>query len=476
MATPIPANRCAFTAEEIIRATDARPSGPGGVHVESVSIDTRSIAPGALFVALRGGRDGHQFLRAAAARGAAAAIVEGSRADPALPCFEVGDTLEALGRLARLHLRRRRAAAPLPVIAVGGAAGKTTTKEMTAALMRALVGRALATPGNLNNLIGVPMTIFTLSESDRAAVIECGTNQRGEIRRLADIVAPDAALVLNADIEHTEGLGSLEGVADEEASLFTTARVAVVNSAEPMILARVPAAMRMVRFGDTADADVRLLWRRTDEPGRQEIAIELGKELAEAGAQRTLRARLHLIGAASALNATAAVAAVAAALAHPLSGDEIAALGGALESVRAVDGRLSTRALGGVVVIDDSYNANPRSVRAALAAARETADGLGARLIVALGDMLELGELSAEMHRQALRDVVTARPAALIAVGPEMNAAILADRIEAPAIVHSCADSPDAAAIVRSLARPGDVLLVKGSRGVAMERVIAGLE
>jgi UDP-N-acetylmuramoyl-tripeptide--D-alanyl-D-alanine ligase len=163
-------------------------------------------------------------------------------------------------------------------------------------------------------------------------------------------------------------------------------------------------------------------------------------------------------------------------MARPLAGDEIAAIGRALATIRPVDGRLSTREIGGVVVIDDSYNANPRSVRAALAAARETAEGLGARLIVALGDMLELGALAAEMHREAIRDVSNTRPAALIAAGPEMAAAIRAARAaELPRIVHVCGNSREAAAIARGIVHAGDVLLVKGSRGIAMERVIAGL-
>ncbi|MGH7248402.1 MAG: Mur ligase domain-containing protein, partial [Pseudomonadota bacterium] len=178
MATPIPENRCVFTADEIVRASGAAASGAGAAptQVEGVSIDSRTVARGALFVALRGIRDGHEFIDAAAARGAAAALVERGRAHSTLPCLEVNDTLEALGALARFHLERIRGTHPLPLAAIGGAAGKTTTKELTAALVRALYGDILATPGNLNNLIGVPMTVLTLTPRERAAVIECGTN------------------------------------------------------------------------------------------------------------------------------------------------------------------------------------------------------------------------------------------------------------------------------------------------------------
>ncbi len=211
MATAIPRNACAFTLAEVGAATGGRVIGDQSAAVRGVSIDTRTVAAGELFVALRGaGSDGHRYLAEAAARGASAAIVERGRRDAALKCVEVDDTLVALGRLAHWHTRRIRDARAVRCIAIGGAAGKTTTKEITAALARATMGPALSTPGNLNNLIGVPMTLFMLTAEHRAMVIECGTNTRGEIPQLSAIVEPDVALVLNVDIEHTEGLGTLE--------------------------------------------------------------------------------------------------------------------------------------------------------------------------------------------------------------------------------------------------------------------------
>lgn len=480
MATPIPENRCRFSTTEVIRATSAIYIGGNEMSFEGVSIDSRSIASGALFVALRGVRDGHEFLGAAAARGATAALVERGRSHPALECFEVDDTLTALGALARFHLNRTRTHHQLPTIAIGGAAGKTTTKELTAALGRALFGEILATPGNLNNLIGVPMTILTLTDAHRAAVLECGTNQRGEIEKLARIVAPDVALVLNVDVEHTEGLGSLEGVADEEAELYLTAGVAIVGTAEAMLVARIPTGMKTVKFGASTDAEVRLASRVVVTPGRQRIAIALARSMTANGVDGALEANLGLLGAASAMNAAAALAAVIAAYARPLGRNELAAIARALAVVEPVAGRLSTREVAGIVVIDDTYNANPRSVRVALEAARETAGGLRARLIVALGDMLELGELSPSMHQQAVRDIFRTRPDACIVVGAEMAAALEAaacdvDPLPRPAVLERAADSRAAAAIVRSLVRPGDVLLVKGSRGIAMERIIEAL-
>lgn len=476
MQTAIPVNECAFESAEILRATGASFSHTGGVRVQAVSIDTRTIAPGSLFVALRGVRDGHEFLDAAAARGAAAALVERGRRHPTLPCFEVHDTLAALGALARYHLERIRAVSSMPVVAIGGAAGKTTTKQLTAAVMRALFGEVLATPGNLNNLIGVPMTVLTLTGRHRAAVLECGTNQRGEIERLGEIVRPDIAVVLNVDIEHTAGLGSLSGVADEEAGLFRNARCAVVSVSEPLLMARVPAGLRLTTFGARIGADVQVLSRAPIGPSQQQIELGLASWMVEPTISPRIRTTLNLIGEPIAENVAAAIAAASAAWAQPFGTDQMATISRALASAHGETGRLSVYDRNGILVIDDSYNANPRSVRAALRAARETADLLRARLVVALGDMLELGELAPAMHEAAVREVLDARPEEFIAVGHEFTAAV--NRLSlGPSLtrVHLARDTTAAALLAGTIVRVGDVLLVKGSRGIEMERVLEGL-
>ncbi len=505
MATPIPINQCEFTLAEVVAATGgrlvatnsavkfgdgvqgARPAAGGAAgsyrtgagsdgNVRGVSIDTRSIEAGALFVALHGAAsDGHDYLAQAAARGATAAIVATGRHHPALDCIEVDDTLAALGRLAHRHLARIRAARPVPLIAIGGAVGKTTTKELTAAVVRALFGATLSTPGNLNNLIGVPMTIFTLAGEHQAAVLECGTNTRGEIPRLAQIVEPDTAMVLNVDLEHSEGLGTLDDIADEEAALFSTAtRYAVASADEPMVLARIPKHLRRITFGKSPDAHVRLVGRSAG--ARSRIRVELARELVAAGIEPFIETEIALLGEAAALNCTAAIAGVAAMRATPLESRELAAVAQALASVQPVAGRLASTSINGIFVIDDTYNSNPRSIRAALAAAREVADGLGARLVIAMGDMLELGDQSAAAHREAIRDVIRSRPAAFVAVGPEMNSARAVLSGDAhTAEIANVPDSLAAAKVIADLVRPGDVLLVKGSRGIAMERIIERL-
>ena len=493
MATPIPVNQCKFSAAEIVSATGATYHGDPGIRIEGVSPDSRKIKLRQLFVALRGVHDGHDY------------IAEAAKLRP--PRRSSNAAVRATScPVSKLTTRSPRSASWPPAIRTHPPATRVTRHrrrrrrgqdhhQRAHRRPRARhFGQVLATIGNLNNLIGVPMTLLTLTPEDRAAVIECGTNQPGEIARLAAIVRPDVALVLNVDIEHTEGLGSLEGVADEEAALFATAKIAVTGAAEAMLLERVPQGTRLVTFGTSPSADVRLLGRTIIAPGRQRVSLALPHPMIEADLRLDTAVfgpeeepeplfdfALNLLGAASALNAAAAVAAVVAALGRALSRAQLTVIAAALETVKPVPGRLATREVHDHVVIDDTYNANPRSVRAALEAARETADGLKARLLVALGDMLELGALSAPMHAEALCELLRVKPDLIVLVGPEFAAAArtvagLPDSGYDPNRIAFAADSATAAHAMRSLVKPGDVVLVKGSRGIAMEKVIHSLE
>jgi UDP-N-acetylmuramoyl-tripeptide--D-alanyl-D-alanine ligase len=478
MATPIPNNAAEFTLAEIARATGGAFSGTPDLKVRGVSIDTRNLTAGALFIALRGVSDGHRFLPEAARRGAIAAIVERGRRVADLACVEVDDTLVALGRLAQYHSHRIRAAHQIPLIAIGGAAGKTTTKEITAALAQAVFGATLSTLGNLNNLIGVPMTLLMLTDAHRAMVIECGTNTRGEIPRLAAIVEPDVAMVLNVDLEHTEGLGSIEDIADEEAAIFNrTRRAAVIPVDDARLVRRVPSSLRAATFGLEDEATVRLLERTATTHGRAAIAIRLDPSTVAAGVDPTVRTQIALIGRSGAMNCTAAVAAVAAASPAPLSNQQLRAMEHALAEIRPVAGRLALREIGGLVVIDDSYNAQPPSVRIGLEAAREMAHRLGARLVIALGDMLELGTLAKPAHAVAVEDVLSSHPAVFLAIGEETRAAVAALRPRAhDCDIRLCGNSEEAARLITGLVRKGDVVLVKGSRAIATERIVEALE
>jgi len=481
MATTIPPNRCAFTLGEIAAATEGElVGGDARTTTVGVSTDTREMERGALFVALRGAAsDGHDYLRQAASRGAVAAVVSRGRQVASLPCIAVKDTLAALGSLARRHLQRVRAEGRVPVIAVGGAAGKTTTKELLAAAARAVFGPTLATSGNLNNRIGVPMTIFALSGEHRAAIIECGTNLRGEIAQLAHIVEPDAALVLNVDIEHSEGLGSLEEIADEEAAMFSTARrFAIVSTEQPLLRSRIPHRLSVLTFGTSSEADVRLASRALLENGRSRIMLKVNPRLVKSGESPLLVAEIGLLGPAMALNCAAAVAGVLAISPEPLSGDQLHAIADAFAAADPVSRRLALANLKGMLVIDDSYNAQPPSVRAAIATASELADHSKARLIIILGDMLELGTLSASSHDETIRAVLASRSALFVAVGPEMTAAltrVLNGPVGAGVKCLQARDSDEAGRLIAGKLRAGDVVLVKGSLGMAMDRVVASL-
>jgi UDP-N-acetylmuramyl pentapeptide synthase len=194
------------------------------------------------------------------------------------------------------------------------------------------------------------------------------------------------------------------------------------------------------------------------------------------GVEAFMETEIALLGEAAALNCTAAIAGAAAMRTAPLESRELDSIADALAAVQPVSGRLTSASIGGIFVIDDTYNSNPRSIRAALAAAREVADGLGARLVIAMGDMLELGDQSAAAHQEAIRDVMRSRPAAFVAVGPEMNSAnAIVSRDANTTGILTSPDSIAAAKVVAGLIRPGDVLLVKGSRGIAMERIIERL-
>ncbi|MFZ0887685.1 MAG: Mur ligase family protein, partial [Candidatus Binataceae bacterium] len=396
MATPIPQNQCALTLGEITRATGGTLfGGTDTLAVRGVGIDSRNLRPGSVFVAIRGAtHDGHAYLAQVAKGGAAAVVVERGRGAAAIPSVEVGDTLVALGDIARFHLERERAARAIPLLAVGGSAGKTTTKEMAAALVRTLFGRTLSTPGNLNNLVGAPMTVLTLTPEHRACVIECGTNVRGEMARLGAILSPDVALIVNVDVEHSEGLGTLESIADEETSILRfTRRAAVVPFEDALVTVRIPAGLGRIGFGHSPRADVRLISRLGTRDGSK-ITIGLAPALVAPNAPASVAAELRMLGPQAAINATAAVAAAAALWQKPLTREQVESIERALHAIAPVEGRLSTRTIAGAIVIDDSYNSNPRSVRAALSAADEAARIRKARLVIAMGDMLELGALS----------------------------------------------------------------------------------
>jgi UDP-N-acetylmuramoyl-tripeptide--D-alanyl-D-alanine ligase len=431
-------------------------------------------------VALQGDRfDGHAFLAEAAAKGAAGAVVRrGTPAVAGLPLLEVDDTFRALGALAGFHRRRFS----IPVGAVAGSNGKTTTKEMVAAILRTR-GLALATEGNLNNEVGVPLTLFRLSDLHRSAVLELGMSSAGELARLTAMTCPDAAVVTLVAAEHLEFLKDLDGVAEAEGEVYRGLRpgsVAVVNADDVRCMAqaeRVASGVKKIFFGRSPLADVRLFGVTAHGVEGQEICLE-GEEGEGGGGAGRLRSgsnlqlrritvRLGFVGEHNAMNAAAA-AAVARALSY--SFEEISA-GLAAARPFAHRSRIVPGA-GGITILDDCYNASPASMEAALATLAELKRSGSGRAVAVLGDMLELGAAEESAHRELGRRARESGIAAAVFFGPRSS--ITFKEFSSSSSAHFTEIEP-LLAWLRPRLNAGDVLLVKGSRGMKLERVVDAL-
>jgi UDP-N-acetylmuramoyl-tripeptide--D-alanyl-D-alanine ligase len=453
--------------ERALRERSARVGSAVPADLGEVVTDTRADVSGRLFFALAGERfDAHDFAGEALAKGATAVIVE--RVPDGVGenrLIVVDDVLRALQDLAHAHLMSVEARR----VALTGSNGKTSTKELVAAVVGACVGedRVLATEGNLNNHIGLPLTALR-TESDHAVVVlEMGMNHLGEIERLCEIADPDVGLVTNIGVAHAGPLGGIEGVAQAKGELFAGLRkdaVGVVNADDPRVVAQADARLagRALRFGRAADAHVRLVASRTHEESG--LVVTLAHDGHEASA------RVPYEGEHNAQNAAAAVA-VAVAL-----GLEFQTAVAGLERARVVGGRLKRcAAASGALVLDDTYNANPDSMRAAFAALASLAGDR--RRVVALGDMLELGDDAELQHELIARAAVQSGVARLFACGTFREAykkGALAAGLDGDA-VELAEDSAALAPRVLAATAPQDAVLAKGSRGARMERVVERL-
>jgi UDP-N-acetylmuramoyl-tripeptide--D-alanyl-D-alanine ligase len=447
-----------WTSAELRAATGG--TIPDGVEATGVSIDSRGIAPGELFVALRDQRDGHDFVGDALARGAAAAMVD--RPVPgAAPLLAVGDTLEglqALGRAARGRSAARFAG-------VTGSVGKTTTKEMLRLVLSAF-GRTHAATASHNNHWGVPLTLARTPRDARFAVIEMGMNNRGEIAPLSRLARPHVAVVTSIGTAHIGHLGSQAAIAEEKADILLGLEPggAAVLPADTPFLPRLreraaELGAPVLTFGEAPEADARLLSWSGDAEG-------VSAEIELRGA--TLGARIGAPGHHMALNACAVLAAVAA------LGEDVGRAAAALALFGAGAGRGQRVALrlpgGTATLIDDSYNASPASIRAGLGVLAAQA---ARRRLVVLGDMRELGEAAAAMHAELAPDV--AEVADLVfCCGPMMGH--LFDALPAERRGAHLPDSASLAPLLAAAVRPGDAVLVKGSLGSRMAVVISALK
>lgn len=453
-------------ARDVLQATGGRLlQGDAGVRFTSVSIDTRTIEPGCLFFAIRGPRhDAHGFLGDALAKGAAGLVVEQAGAVPDFGdavAIEVTDSSRALREVAALHRRRFRG----PLIAITGSNGKTTTKEMCAAIL-GQSGPCLRTRGNLNNEYGLPLTLLARREEDRTAVVELGMNHRGEIAVLAGIADADIGVVTNAGTAHIEFLGSREEIAREKTDLLAAlprTATAILFGDEPLLEAERPRIQaRTLTFGLGKRCDVRAENVRRPEPGR--FAFDVAWEGCRLG---VVVAGIHEGTVPNAL-----AAATAARVAGASDADVVAGLA----AYRPPPGRMNLRPLGDDrFVLDDTYNANPQSMAAALAGLVDVR-GEG-RALAVIGEMGELGETAGAAHREAGAMAARLGVDRLVALG-EHAAEVVAAAVEAglPA-EHGFVGSDHDEIVTRLLRelRPGDRILVKGSRSMRMERVVEGL-
>ena len=451
-----------LTVQELVRATHgALIGGDLGVPVTGVSIDSRSLAVGEAFFAIRGYRlDGHAYVRDAAARGASCLVVHALPDEIPLdvPVILVDDTTRALGRLALFH----RSRFAVPVVAVTGSNGKTTTKEMIAAILAGL-GPVLKPEGSFNNQWGLPLTLLRLTPEHRAVALELGASRRGDIAALAEISRPTVGVVTTVSSAHTEFLDSLEGVQREKATLVEAIPPdgrAVLNADDERVMAMAAVSRAPVlTFSTRGGADVSLVGAPGETTGGLAFTLDIG------GARRSVS--LSFAGRHNVVNA---LAAAAAGWAVGLSPAQIVR---GLEAARPPKGRCVWRRAGALRILDDTYNANPASVLAALDTLQAVRDAR--RLVVVLGDMLELGAIGKSAHRTIGRAVAAAGAAEFIATGPLMRLAVEAAREAGLAESHHAPTFEDTVALLLKRLVPGDAVLVKGSRGMGMERVVDAL-
>ena len=453
-------SRALWSSDEAADATGGRLIGADSWIATGVSIDTRTLEPGDLFVALTDVRDGHEFAPQAFAKGAAAALVSKIEAGEG-PRLLVNDVLEGLRGLAR----RARERSDAKRIAVTGSVGKTSVKEALALCLSAL-GDTHAAAKSLNNHFGVPLTLSLMPPRTEFGVFEIGMNHVGEIRPLADLVRPNAAVITTIAPVHIEHMGSIEAIANEKADIFD----ALDDDGFAIVPADAPCAdllterakrtgRRIIRFGRAAGCEARLISYEEDGEGANAEADILGKRI---------KYRVGAPGAPWANNSLATLAAIAA------IGADVEHAAATLAQLRPPPGRGEAKriksASGAFTLVDDAYNASPVSVAAAL---ETLGKRVGARRIAALGDMLELGPDESAYHAGLAQPIEAARVDLVFLAGPRMKA--LWDALP-PSRRGGYAETSDALApLIESAVREGDVILVKGSHGSKMERIVEAL-
>lgn len=430
------------------RLADALGAGPrGAAPLARIDTDTRTVAPGSCFLALQGERfDGHDFLAEAVGKGAMALVVRDARraAGLGVPVYDVRDTLDALGALGRY----RRRMWGRPVVGVVGTNGKTSTKE----LLRAALGSVLtvhATVGNYNNLVGVPLTLLSIRDDAQIAVIEMGTNHPGEVAALRAIVEPDVVVVTSIAEEHLEGLGDLAGVLHEEVSACDGVALAVVPSMQPEVGEAARQRATRVLSAGLDSGDLRPSAWGMESDGRGWLALG------------DVRVRVPLRGVHNLRNAMLALA---------VAGEQGVSMADAARGVAAMPAppmRVNFESYGPVTLINDAYNSNPGSARAALELLEQA--GAGRQRVAVLGTMLELGEQADRLHDEVARAALAGPIELVVGVGAFADALMRVSPGDGR--VATGADPGSAWTAARSRLAPDAVILLKGSRGVRLEQL-----
>ncbi len=441
-----------------------RPDQNETVTVNRVTIDSRDVRHGDLFVAIAGPRfNGHDFVSQAVQQGALACLVhrvwfDAQTEKPAVPCILVDDTTKALGKLATYY-RCEVMSRTTVVIAITGSNGKTTTKRMIDhVLSQSIAGRAAHK--SFNNHIGVPLTLLSAEAHDRYLVIEIGTNSSGEVAALASMAKPDIGVLTSIGYAHLEGLGELEGVAAEKFSLFDhvcRGGMGVLNIDAPVAVNRLRSLerLRLMTFGFDDSAELRIE-AMTDSVRRCVFTLD-----------RIHRVELSMPGGHQATNAAATFAVAR------WFGVDPAQIIARLATYQPASGRCRVIEAGQLTLVDDSYNANPSSMAAAIASMSKAHCG---RRVLVMGDMRELGEHSAAYHEQMVHKAASAGIHVLVAVGDlAVEASVVASGLTGDMRVIACEDAKLAAAALRGLLRAGDLVWIKGSRAVGLDTLVKPL-
>jgi UDP-N-acetylmuramoyl-tripeptide--D-alanyl-D-alanine ligase len=440
----------------IVSATGGRVSHRGAAKFSTGVIDGRNVPKGALFFAVKGeNHDGHDFAGQAVAGGADGVVIQRGKAvsgTASATVIEVDDTVKALGQVARAHRESMR---NLKVVAITGSNGKTTTKEMTASILSSQVDAVLKTEGNLNNHLGVPLTLLRLQPEHRYAVVEMGMSGLGEIEYLVSLAKPDVAVVVCIAPVHLEQLKTIENIARAKAEIWSTGAIGVAPADEELLKSHWP--KKTITFGKRAHANVGI-----DDVTAGPHGVGFTLHLEGLTSHQGVNVSLPLVGAHNAMDAAAAAAA-----ARALDVGEGPILDG-LSKVRPAKHRSQLIVAGDRVILDDCYNASPLSTRAALDALVSVAVK---KKIAVIGDMLELGPESTALHAE-IGAYAAERVDELIAFGPQAKHVAEAAAKKMGSHVLHTDDPNDAADRVLEVSGAGDVILVKASRGMRLERVI----